>query len=443
LVGIFALAFILFAGGLDTDWRTVRPVLPRAVLLATAGVAVTAGILGLFAWRVLGLSPLEGMLLGATVSSTDAAAVFAIMRARGVGLKGNLKPLLELESGSNDPMAVFLTVGVLNLLVNPGEPWYSLVPELIVRMAMGVAVGFVLGRASARLFNRLRLEYEGLYPVLGMSLVLLSYGVSEVLRGNGFLSVYVCGIVLGNSDFLNKRALTRFHDGLSWLMQILLFLTLGLLVYPSRLLTVAGPALLAAACLIFVARPVAVYLGLLGSRFSFREQTLVAWTGLRGAVPIVLATYPFMAGYEHSERLFHMVFFIVLTSVLLQGKTLMLVARLLGVDEPLRARPRSPIAFEKRAGCVNETREVDVPPESVAVGRAVAELGLPPAVLILLIRRGPGFVVPRGQTRLEAFDTLTLLAGPADLAAAQDVLLAPRRDDDPPAVGDDPSAVRG
>jgi cell volume regulation protein A len=443
VVGVFALAFILFSGGLDTDWRSVRPVLPRAIVLATVGVAVTAFLVGWFAWAALGFAPMEALLLGAIVSSTDAAAVFAIMRSRGVGLKGNLKPLLELESGSNDPMAVFLTVGVLGLIVTPGSSWLTLIPSVVVRMLSGAAVGFVAGLGASRLFNRLRLEHEGLYPVLSMSMVLLTYGLSELLYGNGFLAVYTCGIVLGNSDFLNKRTLMKFHDGLGWLMQILLFLALGLLVFPSRLPAVAVPAMAAAAFLMFVARPTAVYLGLWRSAFSLRERTLVAWTGLRGAVPIVLATYPFMAEYERSETLFNIVFFIVLASVLLQGKTLMLVARWLRVDEPLRARPRNPIAFEKGAGCQNETREIELSPDSVAVGRAVAEVGLPAGVLILLIRRGPGFVVPRGQTLLEAFDTLTLLAKPVDLVAAQARLQTQRGDS--ALEDDDPveSTVRG
>lgn len=425
LVGVFALAFILFAGGLDTEWRSVRPVLGRAAVLSTLGVVLTALLVGGFAWGVLGMPAKDGLLLGAIVSSTDAAAVFGILRSRGVGLRGNLKPLLELESGSNDPMAVFLTVGILGVAIDSGAAWLSLLPNLGIELLVGIVAGAAAGRASAWLLNRLQLGYEGLYPVLSISIVLLTYGLSAVLHGNGFLSVYVCGILLGNRDFPNKRFLARFHDGLSWLMQILLFLALGLLAFPSRLPKVAGPALALSAFLMLVARPLAVYAGLWRSAFSLRERTLVAWTGLRGAVPIVLATFPYLSGYPNSEHLFTLVFFIVLTSVLLQGKSLMLVARWLGVDEPLRARPRSPLAFERGKDCQNDMREVELSAESVLVGQTVARIRLPGDVLILLIRRGNEFVIPRGPTMLQAFDTLMLFGRPDALSQAREHLLTP------------------
>ncbi len=424
-VGVFALAYILFSGGLDTDWRAVRPVLWRGLTLATLGVAVTAALVGLFAWLLLDLTLKEGMLLGAIVSSTDAAAVFALMRARGVGLKGHLKPLLELESGSNDPMAVFLTTALSGTIVNPVGSWAQFLPRLLVNMSCGCLVGLAVGFMASFALNRLRLEYEGLYPVLSMSIVLLAYGLAETLRGNGFISVYMCGIIMGNKEFLHKRYLMQFHDGLAWLMQIILFLALGLLVFPSRLLPVAKPAMLLAAFLMFVARPVAVYAGLWRSRFTLPERTLVAWTGLRGAVPIVLATFPFRAGYQRSDMMFNIVFFIVLTSVLLQGKTLMTVARWLGVDRPLRPRLRYPIEFEWQPGMHSRTREIDIPASGAVVGKQVSELDLPGEVLILLIRRGQEFVVPKGQTRIEAYDTLMCMANGEDLRKAQAVLTAP------------------
>ncbi len=426
LVGTFALAYILFSGGMDTNWRDVRPVLWRAVTLATVGVVVTAVLVGLFAWKALGFSLYEGLLLGSIVSSTDAAAVFAVLRSRGVGLKGNLRPLLELESGSNDPMAVFLTTAMIGLISDPSKSWASLLPSLVIGMTTGVLVGAAIGFLAGRLFDAVRLEFEGLYPVLGMSLVLLTYGGAEILRGNGFLAVYTCGIVLGNTDFVNKRTLARFHDGIGWLMQIILFLVLGLLVFPSRLPAIAFPALLVSAFLMFVARPVAVYIGLLRSSFTMSQRTLIAWTGLRGAVPVVLATIPFTAGYERSDVLFNMVFFIVLTSVLLQGKSLMTVARRLKVDEPLVSRPRYPLEFEKtESGMLNETRETDILPNAAVVGRRISELSLPHGVLILLIRRGKGFVVPRGNTVIEAFDTLMIIANKQELHEAQAILAAP------------------
>ncbi|MFA5689785.1 MAG: potassium/proton antiporter [Kiritimatiellales bacterium] len=436
-IGIFALAYILFSGGLDTSWTLIKPILRPGLTLATGGVILTAAITGLFAWWILG-DLFEGMLIGAIVSSTDAAAVFSIMRSRGVSLKGSLKPLLELESGSNDPMAVLLTTSVLSLLGVNGATWYELLGSVVVRMALGVVLGYFFGRAAAWIFNRTRLEYEGLYPVLSMSLVLITYSLTDMLFGNGFLAVYTCGIVLGNKDFLFKHYLKKFHDGLGWLMQIILFVTLGMLVVPSQLLgTVAKDGLLIAVALMFVARPAAVYIGLWKSKFTLPECTLTAWTGLRGSVPIVLATFPFTAGYENSTEIFNIVFFIVIASVLLQGKTLMVVARWLNVDKPLVNRPDYPLEFERRAGVKSETREIDIPPDSCACGKQIMDLGLPAGALILLIRRGNEFIVPKGSTRIEAYDTLMFIAGVEDLKIAQELLLTAAEDVDEAVEGDE------
>jgi cell volume regulation protein A len=441
LVGTIALAFILFSGGLDTNWRIIRPVLGRGVLLSTLGVAVTAGLVGLFAWAVLGFTLLTGLLLGAIISSTDAAAVFSVLRGRGVGLKGNLKPLLELESGSNDPMAVFLTLSMTQVLTQPDFQWAHVIPSFALNMIGGAVVGLAAGKLTSLLFNRMRMDYEGLYPVMSMSIVLLTFGLSEYLRCNGFLAVYLCGIMLNAADFTYRRYVVKFHDGLAWLMQIIMFLVLGLLVFPSQLPSVALEALIVASFLMFVARPVAVALGLWGSAFPWRERALVAWTGLRGAVPIVLATFPLMAGYENSDMVFHVVFFTVLTSVLIQGTLLMPVARWLKVDEPLASRPRFSLEIERSGQAQGETREIEVLPNSAAVGRTVADLDIPPDVLILLIGRGEGFVVPRGQTRIEPYDTLLMIGDPAALRDAGDSVLSPRPMVRRRAVLEDPLAM--
>ncbi len=422
LFGTFALSYILFSGGLGTNWRTVRPVLWRSGVLATLGVAVTAGLVGFFSAFVLSIPLSEALLIGAIVSSTDAAAVFSVLRSRGVMLKGNLKSLLELESGSNDPMAVFLTMSLIRLLMEPAASWLEVLPSFFINMTLGVAAGIVLGKIAVLVLDGIHLQHEGLYPVLSMSLVLLAFGLSELLHGNGFLAVYACGLVVGNSDFTYKRSIEKFHDGLGWLMQISMFLILGLLVFPSRMMPVAWSALAVSGFLMFAARPAAVYLGLWRSGFSLRERTLVAWTGLRGAVPIVLATFPFIAGYAHADRIFHLVFFVVLTSVLLQGTTLMPVARLLKVDEPLVAKPRYPLEFEKTSHARAETREIDILPNSVSVGRQVSELNLPPGALIMLVRRENGFLIPRGDTRIEPFDTLLVMAEKAALCSVREIL---------------------
>jgi cell volume regulation protein A len=411
-VGTVALALILFSGGLDTDWASVRPVLPHAIGLSTAGVALTALGVGLAVHLLLGFSLLEGLLLGAIVSSTDAAAVFAVLRSKGVHLRGRLKPLLELESGSNDPMAVFLTVAFLQLLTQPSASAGDLAAGFLLQMPLGAAVGFAAGRFGVFLVNRIKLGYEGLYAVLTLSLALLTYGLAYVVGGNGFLAVYLAGIVIGNRPLIHRRSLLLFHDGAAWLMQIAMFLTLGLLVFPSRLLPVVGEGLLVAAVLMLVARPAAVFLCLMPSRLTAREKAFVSWVGLRGSVPVVLATYPLVAGVPRADEVFNIVFFVVLLSVLAQGATVPLAARLLGVDAPPAVRREYPLEFNPVEGLKSELKELVVPEGSPWAGQHVVDLGLPSGLLIVLIARGDGFVQPKGQTRLEVRDTLLVLAEP-------------------------------
>jgi cell volume regulation protein A len=409
-VGTVALVLILFSGGLDTDWGSVRPVLLHAGGLSTAGVAVTAIGVGLAAHLLLGFTLLEGFLLGAIISSTDAAAVFAVLRSKGVHLKGRLKPLLELESGSNDPMAVFLTVAVLQLMTQPSASAADLALAFLLQMPLGAAVGYATGRAGVFLVNRIRLGYEGLYAVLTLSLALLTYGLAYVVGGNGFLAVYLAGIVIGNRPLIHRRTLLLFHDGAAWLMQIAMFLTLGLLVFPSRLVPVAWEGFLIAAVLMLLARPAAVFLCLLPARLTVREKAFVSWVGLRGSVPIVLATFPLVAGVPRADQVFNVVFFVVLLSVLAQGATVSLAARLLGVEAPPPVRRDYPLEFNPVDGLKSEMKELVVPEGSPWAGRAVVDLGLPSGLLIVLIARGSEFVQPKGATRLAAGDTLLVLA---------------------------------
>jgi cell volume regulation protein A len=330
-LGVLALAFILFAGGLDTRWQAVRPIVGRAVSLSTVGVLVTTGIVGIGAAWLFHLAAFEGLLLGAIISATDAAAVFGVLRARKLQLSGALIPLLELESGSNDPMAVLLTIGLTRLLVNPHESPLGMVVLFLQQMGVGAICGVALGWGAIRLIDRLHLEAEGLYPVLTIALVLLTYGLTTTLGGSGFLAVYLVGLLLGNSAVQRVDRLTSFHDGIAWLMQIGMFLTLGLLVFPSRLPPLIGRGLLITAIAMFVARPLGVLAALLPFRMPVREQLFVSWAGLRGAAPIVLATFPLLAGLSDASFLFDLVFFMVLASVLVQGTSLSLVARWLGV----------------------------------------------------------------------------------------------------------------
>ncbi|HNP72802.1 MAG TPA: potassium/proton antiporter [Kouleothrix sp.] len=407
-IGVVSLMFILFSGGLATDWHAIRPVLGRGLALANVGVALSALMMGLFASYVLGFSWLEGLLLGVIVSSTDAAAVFAVLRASGVDLADDLEPLIELESGSNDPIAVFLTAAVTSLLLHPGASVLALVPEFILEMVLGTVAGVVMGRVMALAINRLRLTAEGLYPVLMIAMVLLTYGGTAALGGNGFLAVYLAGIVVGNLDFVHKRSLILFHDGLAWLVQIAMFLTLGLLVFPSRLLPVAGSGLLAAAFLIVLARPLSVILALAPFRMRLREMLMVSWVGLRGAVPIVLATFPLLAGLPHADLIFNMVFFIVVTSVLLQGTSIPLVGRLLGVGSPPVA-PRATRLFVPRVTVRSHVAEFEIDARSRFRGATVLDLGLPPGALVVAINRGSDRIVPGGGTVLRAGDQLLIL----------------------------------
>jgi cell volume regulation protein A len=331
-LGVIALVLILFAGGLDTEWGGVRPVLWNGLALSTIGVLLTAVLVGLFVSWVQGFSFLEGLLLGAIVSSTDAAAVFMVLRARKANLPRSLTHLLELESGSNDPMAVVLTIAIIRLLTAPSTSFGDLVVFFVMQMIVGAMLGVAMGEIMRRTLNALELELEGIYPVLSVAMALLTYGLTAFINGSGFLAVYLAGLIMRRRPFPHRQNLLQFHDGLAWLMQITMFLILGLQVFPARLAPIAWAGLLVSLFLIFVARPISVYTALAWSRMSYREQTMVAWVGLRGAVPIVLATFPLLAGIKEADTIFHLVFFIALTSVLLQGPPIPLLTRLLRLD---------------------------------------------------------------------------------------------------------------
>ena len=340
-LGITALVLILFSGGLDTEWTAVRPIIWQGLSLSTIGVLVTALLIGVFVAWVQGFSFLEGLLLGAIVSSTDAAAVFMVLRARKTKIPRRLIQLLEFESGSNDPMAVVLTIALIRLLMEPSTSFVELVVFFVMQMGVGTVIGIAMGEIMRRLFNALDLELEGIYPVLSLALALLTYGLTDYLDGSGFLAVYLAGLVMQRKPFTHQQSVLRFHDGLAWLMQVTMFLALGLQVFPARLVPIAGVGILISLFLIFIARPASVHAALAFSPMSFREQTLVAWAGLRGAVPIILATFPIVAGIEKADMIFHLVFFIALTSVVMQGTAIPLLTRILKIGGP-QLNPQSP-----------------------------------------------------------------------------------------------------
>jgi len=411
LVGTVALILILYAGGLDTDWRHIRPVLARGSVLATIGVLVSATSLGLFATWILSLTLEQGLLLGAVVASTDAAAVFSVLRARGVHLHHETRSLLEYESGSNDPTAVFLTLAFIELAGGAQIGPLEIIGLYVLQMTVGGVIGYVLARAAVAMINRIQLDHDGLYPVLSLALLILTFAAADLARGSGFLAVYVAGVVMGNSVYIHKRSLIRFHDGLAWLGQIVMFLTLGLLVFPSQLGELIVPGLAVAAFLLLVARPLSVVICLAFSRFPWREQAFISWVGLRGAAPIILATFPLVADVGGAEKIFNVVFFVVLVSVLLQGMTVARAARMFGVVGA-GFQPRALDSDELPASTLVE---YVVTPESELVGRQIAMVGLPDTARLLAVRRYGTHLMPTGGMRLRRDDVLTMAV---DQAAA-------------------------
>jgi potassium/hydrogen antiporter len=418
-IGVIALNFILFAGGIDTDWKTIRPVLWKGIALSTLGVFMTAFIVGYFVYLVTDFTLLEGLLLGAIVSSTDAAAVFSILRSKNLGLKGNLRPTLELESGSNDPMAYFLTITLTMLIVEQDKTFVDVIPAFLMQFAFGAIVGLGMGKLGQFVINRIRLDYDGLYPILAIALMLLTFSLSEYIHGNGFLAVYLSALYLGNKDLIHKKSIIRAFDGFAWLMQIVLFLTLGLLVFPSEIVAVAGIGIIVSIFLILVARPVSVFVSLAFFKMKIRDKLFISWVGLRGAVPIVFATYPLLAGIGKSGMIFNMVFFISMTSVLVQGTTLSRVARLFHVALPEKVRRRTPLDIALEEDFKSEFIEMDISNISPAKGKKVLELAFPKKSLIVLIKRKGKYLTPNGSTVIEEGDKLLILA--EDPAAIEEI----------------------
>lgn len=423
-VGVVALIFILFAGGLDTDWASVRPVLWQGVALSTFGVGLTTVLVAGFAVYVINFSLLEGLLLGSIVSCTDAAAVFAVLRSGNVGLKARLKPLLELESGSNDPMAVFLTIGLVSLLTNKNASLIDLLPMFALQMPVGLVLGWIMGKASVLIINRFQLEYDGLYPVLSLSLVLLTYGLTDVLGGSGFLAIYLAGLVMGNSQFVHKRSLMRFHDGLAWLMQITMFLALGLQVFPSRIIPIIGIGLLVSLFLMFFARPLSVFLTLAFTRMPLKEKIFISWGGLRGAVPIILGTFPILAAVPQAEMIFNVVFFIVVTSVLLQGTSLPIMARWLGLQAPLPSTQENMLRLESPDGIRTGLTEISISSTSAVAGKQIVELGLSEEVVVMMVSRNGHAFIPTGRSILRAHDKLLVFADREQLSETMQLMEA-------------------
>ena len=342
-IGMVALSVILFSGGMDTKFKEIRPILSPGIVLSTVGVFLTALFTGLFIWYLSGMSwtnihfPLiTSLLLASTMSSTDSASVFAILRSQKMNLKHNLRPMLELESGSNDPMAYMLTIVLIQFIQSDGMGTGNIIGSFIIQFLVGAAAGYILGKLAILILNKINIDNQSLYPILLLSFVFFTFAITDLLRGNGYLAVYIAGMMVGNHKITFRKEIATFMDGLTWLFQIIMFLMLGLLVNPHEMIEVAVVALLIGVFMIVIGRPLSVFLCLLPFRkITLKSRLFVSWVGLRGAVPIIFATYPVVANVEGSNMIFNIVFFITIVSLIVQGTSVSFVARLLHLSTPL------------------------------------------------------------------------------------------------------------
>jgi potassium/hydrogen antiporter len=406
-LGTIALVLIIFEGGLTAGWSEIRPVLGTAASLATIGTALTAVIAGFAAKLIFGLGALEGMLLGAAIAATDSAAIFAVLRRS--TLEKRLARSLEGESGMNDPVALLLVIGFIEWIQQPGYGFADMAGLLALKLGLGIAVGLALGRVAVAALNAVRLPTDGIYPVATIAIAGLAYGLTEVVHGSGLLATYLTALALGSANIPARRSVVSFHEGLGWVAQISLFILLGLLVFPSRLDDVALKGLALSAALILVARPVAAFVATALTRFDFREKAMLGWAGLRGATPIWLATFPVVAGIDAGDELFSIVFFVVVTSTIVQGASFEPLARRLGLttDEP--ALPRRLLESGRIRRMGGDVIAYRLPPGAAAAGHPVRDLELPREALVNVIVRDGNAIPPRGSTELREGDELHIL----------------------------------
>ncbi|QDU77437.1 K(+)/H(+) antiporter NhaP [Bremerella volcania] len=408
-VGSLALVIILFDGGLGTTYASIATAWKPSLVLATLGVLITSLVTGLAACWILGLPLLSGLLLGSIVGSTDAAAVFSVLRTGGFALPAKLSSTLEIESGSNDPMAIFLTIGIIELLTKEVGWGGGLLLLFVKQMVFGGMVGIAFGYVAVWVTNRMNLDTAGLYPLLATGMALLTFGLAVYLGGSGFLAVYLAGIVIGNNRVVFKRGTLLFHNALAWLAQIAMFIVLGLLSFPSNLIAVGWKALGIAVVLILVARPIAVVACMLPFRFRWNEMALASWGGLKGAVPITLATFPLLFDLDEAPLIFNVVFFVVVVSALVQGWSLPWVARKLDLDEPMPGSPPVQLEIHSLRHVDGDILDYTIEPGSQAAEKKVSELGLPDGATIALIARNDAFIPPRGTTTILPGDHLIVV----------------------------------
>ena len=416
-VGMVSLSIILFAGGLGTRIKDIKPILAPGIVLSTVGVLLTTAITGIFVWWISGLSwtsihfaLLPSMLLAATMSSTDSASVFGILGAQKMNLKHNLRPTLELESGSNDPMAYLITTMLVDVLVTGDSVTVvSLLRIFLVQFVLGALLGFAFGRLGVWMLNRLNLDNRALYPIMAVAICFLTFSLTDTLGGNGYLAIYVTGIVIGNEKVSFRRETITFIDGLSWLCQIVMFLILGLLVNPLEMWQVAGMALLIGLFMIVVARPISVFFSLIPfSNIPFKGKVFISWVGLRGAVPILFATYPVVAGLEDHHTIFNIVFFITILSLLVQGTTITSMAQYLKLSEPL-LNDVSDFGVEIPEDSGSSLKDLYVTSTMLEKGSFVRDLHLPQGQLVMMVKRDNELLVPNGQLELREGDHLLII----------------------------------
>ncbi len=416
-VGMVSLSIILFAGGLGTRIKDIKPILSPGIVLSTVGVLLTTAITGIFVWWISGLSwtsihfaLLPSMLLAATMSSTDSASVFGILGAQKMNLKHNLRPTLELESGSNDPMAYLITTMLVDVLVTGDSVTVvSLLRIFLVQFVLGALLGFAFGRLGVWMLNRLNLDNRALYPIMAVAICFLTFSLTDTLGGNGYLAIYVTGIVIGNEKVSFRRETITFIDGLSWLCQIVMFLMLGLLVNPLEMWQVAGMALLIGLFMIVVARPISVFFSLIPfSNIPFKGKVFISWVGLRGAVPILFATYPVVAGLEYHHTIFNIVFFITILSLLVQGTTITSMAQYLKLSEPL-LNDVSDFGVEIPEDSGSSLKDLYVTSTMLEKGSFVRDLHLPQGQLVMMVKRDNELLVPNGQLELREGDHLLII----------------------------------
>ncbi len=417
-IGMIALSIILFSGGMDTKFQDIKPVLKPGIVLSTVGVLLTTVLTGVFIYFLSGLTHtnieltmMASLLLAATMSSTDSASVFSLLRSQRMNLKENLRPMLELESGSNDPMAYMLTIVLIQIISSGSELSLAVVGrDFLVQFLIGGSVGYAFGRFAVWLVNRINLSNSSLYPILLLSIVFATFTITDLLKGNGYLAVYIAGVIVGNVRLVYRKEINTFMNGLTWLFQIIMFLSLGLLVNPHEMLDIAAVALLIGLFMIVIARPVSVFACLLPFRnISNKARLFVSWVGLRGAVPIIFATYPVIAGIEGSQQLFNIVFFITLLSLVVQGMSISSFARWLHLDLP-EEKEGNEFGVELPDEIDTKLEDMTLTTEMLAGGNRLKDMNIPKGSLVMLVKRGNEFIIPNGQVELHAGDKLLFIS---------------------------------